>query len=331
MFFEVANVRFSSNGFINTSFLRIKNFDRFENQQNTYLYCLKIGCEPFKVKIFMLKKFKFTLLLLLCIDFSLYAQTPLISSTDSSVKVKPMPKPIVKRPKPITKESSVGLRLNTDGWSFIFESGKAKSQDLKRIDMFHDVRILQFEFNEKRHPKELRMYGWDRNQQSDKMYAFGKVNNFYSLKFNIGMRKMIAGKPYPKSVSVHLVYAGGLTLGLLKPYYVDAYTSKDGGATFELAPVKFTPENSQYFLDPLYVVGSSGFTKGLGEMKIIPGLHLKSALHFDYTPNKFKVAALEVGATAEYYTKKIEMVASQKPVAYFFNLYAGIQFGGRRR
>jgi hypothetical protein len=253
------------------------------------------------------------------------------SSSDSTAKPTPLPRQIIKRPKPITKETSFGARIHTDGWSVFFESGKVKSDDMKRIDMFHDVRILQFEFSERRHPKELRMFGWDINKQSDRKYTFGKVNNFYALKFNIGNRKMIAGKPYPNSVSVHWVYAGGLSLGLLKPYYVEAYISKDGGQTFEKNTIKYTPEMSPYFLNPLYVIGAASFTQGLGEMKIVPGLHLKTALHFDYAKDKFLVSAVEVGGSAEFYTSKIELMANQKAVPYFFNLYAGIQFGKRRR
>jgi hypothetical protein len=253
------------------------------------------------------------------------------SSSDSTAKPTPLPRQIIKRPKPITKETSFGARIHTDGWSVFFESGKVKSDDMKRIDMFHDVRILQFEFSERRHPKELRMFGWDINKQSDRKYTFGKVNNFYALKFNIGNRKMIAGKPYPNSVSVHWVYAGGLSLGLLKPYYVEAYISKDGGQTFEKNTIKYTPEMSPYFLNPVYVIGAASFTQGLGEMKIVPGLHLKTALHFDYAKDKFLVSAVEVGGSAEFYTSKIELMANQKAVPYFFNLYAGIQFGKRRR
>lgn len=259
----------------------------------------------------------------------LFAQV--YSSKDSTAKPIPLPRPIIKRPKPITKEISGGLRLNTDGWSVIMESGKAKTEDMKRIDMFHDVRILQFEFSQRVHPKELKMYGWDRDRQSDKKYIFAKQNSFYSLKFNYGKRKMIAGKPYPKTVSIHWVYAGGITIGLLKPYYVEAYVSKDNGASFSQESIKYTEETSQYFLNPVYVIGASSFMKGIGETKIVPGLHLKSALHFDYTPDKFKVSAIEVGVTAEMYTSKVELMATQKAVPYFFNLYAGIQFGKRRR
>lgn len=140
--------------------------------------------------------------------------------------------PLVKKPKPIINELSAGLRLNTDGWAFFVDKGKVITKDVKRSDMFHDVRLFQYELAEKHHPKELSMYGWDVNQQSSKQYRFAKTNNFYTLKFNYGFRKMLAGKPYPHSVSVHWVYAGGLVIGLLKPYYVDAYVSRDSGVNF---------------------------------------------------------------------------------------------------
>jgi hypothetical protein len=237
--------------------------------------------------------------------------------------------PLVKKPKPISKELSAGLRLNTDGWALFIDKGKVISQDVKRSDMFHDVRLFQYELAEKHHPKELSMYGWDVNKQSNKQYRFAKTNNFYTLKFNYGLRKMLAGKPYPHSVSVHWVYAGGIVLGFLKPYYVDAYVSKDSGINFQQESVKYTAETSPYFLNTTYVIGSSGFAKGIGETKIIPGIHLKTGFHFDYTMDKFKVLAVEVGATAEYYTQKIELMADQKAVPYFFNLYASIQFGKR--
>lgn len=268
---------------------------------------------------------KAAFLLFFCaLQQSVYAQ--IYSSKDSTAKPIAFPKVANKKPKPFTKETSVGLRLNTDGWSFVFESGKIKSKDAKRSDMFHDVRLFQVEFSERRHPKELRMYGWDIDRESDKMYVFGKLNNFYALKVNFGNRKMIGGKPYPKNVSVHWVYAGGLSLGLLKPYYVDAYTMSGGRES-----VKYSTETAEYFLNPFYVIGSSGISSGLGEIKIKPGLHLKSALHFDYATDKYQVAAIEVGGTAEFYSSKIELMANQKATAYFFNLYAGIQFGKRRR
>lgn len=258
----------------------------------------------------------------------LFAQTQTYSSTDSSLKLTVIRKPIEKKPKPITRETSFGFRLNSDGWSAVFESGKSRAQDLKRIEQFYDLRFFQIEFSERRHPKELRMYGWDArtNSETNSRYAFGKVNNFYALKFNMGNRKMIAGKPYAKSVSVHWVYAGGLALGLLKPYYVNAFNLMG-----QEESVKYTPETAPFFLNNFYVLGSGGFAKGLNEIQIKPGLHLKTALRFDFGTEKTVVSALEVGGTAEIYSSKIELVAHQNANQAFFNVYAGIHFGKRRR
>lgn len=246
-----------------------------------------------------------------------------VISRDSVVTAtrKPLPQP-VKKPKPITKELSAGLRLNSDGWTFFVESGKVKTDQPKKIDMFHDVRILQFEFSERKHPKEMKIYGINSGQNSDKTYIYGKINTFFALKANYGMQKMITGKPLLNCVSVHFVYAGGLALGLLKPYYLE---------TSDLGTIKYTDATKSEFLNPGTIIGSAGFSEGAGEIKLVPGIHTKAGLHFDFSRDKFLLAAIEVGASGEFYSQKIEMMANQKATPYLFNLYAGVQFGKRRR
>lgn len=273
----------------------------------------------------MKKIVAFPLFLFAC-GWSPAAYSQVIASSDSSI-IRPAPRPVVRRPKPITKEMSAGLRLNSDGWTVVVESGKVKSEDSRRMDMFHDVRILQFEFSVRKHPKELRIYGFDpaKDQFTDKQYIFGKVNNFFALKFNYGYRKMIGGKPFANTVSVHWIYAGGLALGLLKPYYVQA------SGPMGQADYKFSKETESVFLNQSMILGSSGFGKGIGEIKLKPGIHLKTGLHFDFAKDKFAVAAIECGASAEIYASKMEIMANLDAKPYFFNLYAGIQLGKRRR
>ncbi|MGC4058431.1 MAG: hypothetical protein QM743_10000 [Chitinophagaceae bacterium] len=175
------------------------------------------------------------------------------------------------------------------------------------------------------------MYGWDIDHQSDKQYIFGKINNFYALKGNYLFRKMIAGKPIDGNVSLHLVYGGGLSIGLLKPYYVNAYVSEDGGQTFSKKDVGFKPETSPYFLNPVYVIGASSWGAGLGGIKVVPGLHTKLGMHFDFARQTRVVIAVEVGVQLrQTVQQEIEIMANQKATAYFFNLYAGIQFGKRK-
>jgi hypothetical protein len=69
--------------------------------------------------------------------------------------------------------------------------------------------------------------------------------------------------------------------------------------------------------------------KGLNEIQFIPGLHAKTALHFDFAASKKTKLAVETGVNAEYYTKNVELMANQKAVPYLVDVYLSFQFGGR--
>ena len=77
-------------------------------------------------------------------------------------------------------------------------------------------------------------------------------------------------------------------------------------------------------------MGSSGWTKGLNETKIVPGIHAKTGLHFDFAASVKTKLAIEVGVAGELYTKKIELMATQDAYPYLLNAYVNLQFGKRK-
>ncbi len=250
---------------------------------------------------------------------------------DTVTPPRPVPRPVVKKPKPIRTELSGGIRLNTNGWSVFVDKGWVKEKGERESDLFYNLKIVQIELSEIKHPKELKQSNDQQGVSSGERirpYIFGKVNNFYSLKLGYGFRKMIAGKPEPGTVSVHWFGAGGLALGLLKPYYVEAYVPQ-GGGTARREIIKYTDSTGGAFLNERLVIGGAGFSKGLGEIKFVPGLQVRTGLHFDFAPGKKTVLAVSLGMNAEVYTQKIEIVANQNHVPYNFNLFAGFQFGKR--
>lgn len=224
----------------------------------------------------------------------------------------------IKGPKPIRHEMSGGFRLNSDGWGIYTDLGKVKTKDMRHSDMFHNVRLIQIEFDEKKDPREIKSYSTQGSGTST--YIFGKINNFYTLKLGWGLRKLIAGKPDPGSVSIHWANSGGLALGLLKPYYLN--TVSDPGA------IKYK-DNEVDFLNQGAIKGSAGFMKGINEITFIPGLHFKSALHFDFSTNRKNVIGVEAGFDAEYYTTAVQLMANESATNYFFNLFVAAQFGRR--
>ncbi len=70
--------------------------------------------------------------------------------------------------------------------------------------------------------------------------------------------------------------------------------------------------------------------KGFGEMKFVPGAHVRTALRFDYGRYNEVVSALEVGLNAEYYTQKMPILLLNKEKRLFFNAYVALTFGKRK-
>lgn len=245
-----------------------------------------------------------------------------------------IPVPVMKkRPKPIKHELSGGLRLNSNGWSLFLDRGKVKEPD-RTTDYHYDLLFWQLEFGEKKSPQEIRRSNTiGTTADAAKPFIYGKASNFYALKVGYGKRKLIAGKPELNNdvergvISVHWVYLGGVTVGLEKPYYIEAYVNNGGIA--ELKSINYTDTTEVPFLDQQNIVGSSGFGKGLGETKIVPGIHVKTALHFDFATTKKSKMAVETGLNVEAYTRGIQMMATQKAVPVFVNVYASFQIGKR--
>ena len=266
-----------------------------------------------------------TLIFLCCISASvLYAQSS-SKSTDTSkrpMQVRQNPnKP--KGPKGITHELSAGIRLNTDGWSAFMDLGKVKPLDLKRRDMFYKVRLFQLEFTEKKDPREEKINGVVASAASSgsPKYIYGKINNFYSVKLGMGFMRMLAGKPDPGAVSIHWLNVIGVSLGMLKPYYINVLSDPSA--------VKYSEATAVDFLNKSEIEGSAGFSKGLSEMKFIPGGHFKTALHFDFSANRKNVIGAEAGVNVEYYAQPIALIAGQTGNPYFVDMYVSFQFGRR--
>lgn len=255
--------------------------------------------------------------------------TPAVVPARLPVAPPPVRKP--RKPPPIAKEFSGGARWNTNGWTLFVEKGWVKSEE-RLSDYFYDTRIFQVELSEIKHTKEKKAQGdlaAYAGEGDARPFIFGKVNNFYALKLGYGLRKMIAGKPEQGNVSIHWVGVVGLSLGMLKPYYVDAYVQQWPSGQLSQQSITYTDTTKFSFLNRGYIIGSSGFTKGLNEMKFVPGIHAKTGLHFDFAASKTTKLAIETGINMELYTQNIILMANQKATPFLFNVYTSLQFGKR--
>ena len=140
----------------------------------------------------------------------------------------------------------------------------------------------------------------------------------------MGQQHLIGGKGNKNGVAVTALYTGGVSIGMLKPYYVDVQNTQTG----ETSRKTFTELQTDTLPD--VVTGASGFTVGWGHLKIKPGLNAKGAMRFDYGRLNQTVTAIEVGLTGEYYFSKIPQVLLVPQKSFFFNAYVQIMFGSRK-
>ena len=157
-------------------------------------------------------------------------------------------------------------------------------------------------------------------------FVFGKTNYFFSIRPQYGREFYVFKKDDESSVGLSLIFAGGPSLGLSKPYYIK-YTNSKGDTPQTVAYNPDIHTNSSYILG-----GASIFQNLLTNLKFNPGLHLKAAANLDFTSFNNNVTGLEVGTLFEVFAKKPEILApkfSDNPQT-FATLYLTLYFGNKK-
>ncbi len=210
------------------------------------------------------------------------------------------------------KHFAGGPKLTTDGYGGFIEIGRAKTTTKSLL--------FQLEITEVKHSKEIK-------QQlifsSSNPVIYGKVNFFYPVKIGVQQQLLLGNKGNKNGVSVTANLGGGISLGLLRPYLINVY--ENGTEKY----ISYA-DDSALFLNPSAYVSGPGFGKGWGKMKFTPGIYIKPAVRFDYGKFNEMINALEVGATLEFYSKKIPQMVFSKQEQLFFSGYIALIFGKRK-
>lgn len=213
------------------------------------------------------------------------------------------------------RQSIFGFQFRTSGYGAFFELGRMKSN--------RKTNIYRIDITEIKHPKEEKLQAG--GIFFGNPFIYGKINNFYQVTLGFGQQYILGQKGNKNGVAVSAIYNGGLAIGLLRPYYIEAGDPLTGQNKF----VKYTPADSSLFLGPT-IVGSGGLSKGWSELSIKPGAFVKTALRFDYGRFNEVVSGLEVGLSGEFYASKIPQMVDQKQKQFFIQGYISILFGRRK-
>ena len=211
------------------------------------------------------------------------------------------------------KHIAGGLKLTNDGSGLFGEIARARSVE--------KALLFQLEITERKHTKEEKLQN-DYSPTAPVIY--GKINYFYPVKMGVQIQKLLGNKGNKNGVSLSFNYGGGISLGLLRPYLVEV-DKGNGNYTF----VGYNSPDSNYFLNGP-IIGGPTLNEGWGKLTIAPGIYAKTGLRFDYGKYNEMINGLEIGATAELYSKKIPQMIVVKQYQYFLGAYVTLVFGRRK-
>jgi len=220
------------------------------------------------------------------------------------------------------KEFLAGVNFNTNGGligGFMLRYSKLVYE---KKNQFHN---FGFEVGIVKHPKELRYA----SQQSGGTFIAYKSHHLVVLRPTYGREFVLFHKGNEDGVQLDFILNGGISFGVLTPYYIQY----QNGPVVETVP--YDPVNTP---EIIMVINSSGYTTGLGQSKVVPGIHLRTGFSFEYGHFSNKVTGLEVGFLFEAFAKK--MVMMEAPASYsgtsfhnnqvFTSVYLTIFYGGRK-
>ncbi len=214
-----------------------------------------------------------------------------------------------------SKQSIFGVQLRSNGYGGFFELGKMKTNrktSIYRIDITETKSL-----KEEKLPSGGTFFG--------NPYIYGKQNYFYPVTIGMGQQYILGQKGNKNGVAVSAVYNAGVSLGLLRPYYLQVFNQTTG----ETETIRYSSQDSAKFLGQT-IVGGGGLGKGWNQIKMKPGVYAKTALRFDYGRFNEMVSGLEIGISAEYYMQKIPIMLKQNDKQLFIQTYISIIFGRRK-
>jgi hypothetical protein len=209
------------------------------------------------------------------------------------------------------KQTDFGVKIVSDGYGIFMDIGRAKS--VRRSLLY------QVELGERKSASEAKQT--NPNDASASPIIWGKENFFYYTKFGAQEQFLLANKANKNGVNITGNVGGGISLAILRPYYIEIQDPNTGEAKYVQPQV-----DSSYA-----VIGGPTIAQGWDKLSLTPGLYAKAAVRFDYGHYTKTVTALEIGLSGEYYTKKVPILFFTAPKQFFLSAYAAIVFGVRRK
>lgn len=212
-------------------------------------------------------------------------------------------------------ENSFGVKLNSNGFGLDYRFEYRYTNKTRGF--------FESGFNYLKDPKEIKLYNpFFANQ---KKFIYGKVNSVFTLKAGTGIQKEIFSKQDKNSLSIRYNIAVGGILAFEKPMYYNIVDSM--GTVGNQQVFYYSPKTIDINIhNPSDIVSKESYFMGFSETKITLGAYLRAGMSFEFSNDKYKSKAIEIGAEFDAYPKKVTIMA-ENGNNFFLNIYCAYRFG----
>ena len=222
----------------------------------------------------------------------------------------------------------LGGKLNTDGWSGMANLMKKKGGNTNNV--------WQLSFSEIKHEKQTRLQGSNSGFAylgNGTPFVYGKINNLYTLQIGFGKETLLLPAVMEGNISVSFRYTAGLSLAMLKPYYLKlVYVNYNGNTqTAHTEQQGYNRADSAKFLNTGFIQGASTWSKSLANITYVPGAYFDTALTIIPGKSISFIQEITLGINGAFYTQSLQIMADQKAYPWQVSLFAGLGIGKRWR
>lgn len=169
-----------------------------------------------------------------------------------------------------------------------------------------------------KHPKELRRV----SRISGNTFILGKANYLFSIRPQYGQEWAVFKKAPQQGVQVNAIVAGGPTIGVVMPYYIQFASPHSRQTKIIAYDPRIHGEGN--------IIGSGPFLRGINESNIQIGANIKAALSFEFGTFKNDVTGFEAGFQLEAFPNRIELVPSAINRSIYPSAFIMLFYGYRK-
>jgi len=222
-------------------------------------------------------------------------------------------------------ERATGNHLNAFGVTTNTNSGLIGGVVFRQTRALSDndppqFRYLAAELVNVRHPSE-RAYSLNNGNR----LILGKQTYLFALRGQWGREFTLFRRADVQGVQLNGILAGGPTLGLLKPYFVQVVSRQNPRQVVE---VPYDPALVQS--RDVFIVGGGSLFRGFDRLSLEPGLNLKAAISIELDAFQASSLGIEAGFLAEGYRREIVIIPGADNRQFFTSGFLTLYYGTRR-